>query len=155
MISNHFTATGVVFNSERKILMILHNKLHVWLPPGGHIDENELPDDAVLREIFEETGIKASIISTRNDLFISNEHCRELELPFVILLEDIEGNGAHNHIDMVYLCKAINEELVPQETEINGIGWFTFEEILKLNTYDNVIKTVSKAVKYLHENYAV
>ena len=40
---NHFTATGFVFNESGKILMIKHKKLGVWLPPGGHIDENELP----------------------------------------------------------------------------------------------------------------
>jgi len=83
VIQNHFTATGIVFNSEKKILMIHHNKLQVWLPPGGHIDENELPDDAVLREILEETGVKAKIISrTRNLNIIEKEHCRELAIPF-------------------------------------------------------------------------
>ena len=110
MTINHFTATGIVFNSGNQILMIHHNKLRVWLPPGGHIEENELPDDAVLREIFEETGIRAKILSGKQnlDLSISDNHCRELERPFTILLEDIEGNGTHNHIDMIYICNATN-----------------------------------------------
>jgi 8-oxo-dGTP pyrophosphatase MutT (NUDIX family) len=80
MTENHFTATGIVFNSKQEILMIYHNKLKVWLPPGGHIEENELPDDAVLREIFEETGVKAEIISSKRRLSLTSKHCKELEI---------------------------------------------------------------------------
>ena len=146
MVQNHFTATGIVFNSENKILMVHHNKLQVWLPPGGHIDENELPDDAVIREIFEETGVKVEIVPNTHDLgFIDG--CKELETPFITLLEDIEGNGTHNHIDMVYICEALNENLEPQNSEVHDIGWFTYEEIKELTTFDNVIKTISKAVE--------
>lgn len=151
MIQNHFTATGIVFNSENKILMVHHNKLQVWLPPGGHIDENELPDDAVIREIFEETGVNAKVISLKRELgFIDS--CRELETPFAILLEDIEGNGTHNHIDMVYLCRALSEELKPQDAEVHGIGWFTYDEIKQLTTYDNVVKIIFKAIEHLNNS---
>jgi len=153
MINNHFTATGIVFNSKKEILMIHHNKLKVWLPPGGHIDENELPDDAVLREIFEETGVKAEIISSKRGFPLVSKHCKELEIPFAILLENIEGNGTHNHIDMIYLCRALQEDLVPQENEIHGIGWFTFEQIKALKTFDNVIKTISQAVNYINTQF--
>jgi ADP-ribose pyrophosphatase YjhB (NUDIX family) len=45
--------------------MIYHKKLQVWLPPGGHMEENEIPDDAVLHEIYEETGIKAEILPNK------------------------------------------------------------------------------------------
>ena len=46
---NHFTATGIVFNSKKQVLMIFHNKLQVWLPPGGHIEENEIPEEIDLK----------------------------------------------------------------------------------------------------------
>lgn len=150
MIKNHFTATGIVFNSNKEILMIHHNKLKVWLPPGGHVEENELPDEAVLREVFEETGIRVKIIKNKRNLNLGSKHCKELEVPFVVLLEDIMGDGTHNHIDMVYLCEAINEDFVLQEIEVNGIGWFTLEQIKELKTYDNVIKTVSRAVDFIN-----
>jgi ADP-ribose pyrophosphatase YjhB (NUDIX family) len=62
MTKNNFTATGIVFNSKKQILMIYHNKLQVWLSPGGHIEENEILDDAVLRKIIiiNNTNIPAS-----------------------------------------------------------------------------------------------
>jgi len=151
MVINHFTATGIVFNLKKQILMIFHNKLKVWLPPGGHIEENELPDMAVIREIFEETGIKAVVIPNKNDFLLTDKHCRELALPFVILLEDIEGNATHNHIDMVYICTAINDELVLQKSEANDIGWFSIEEIGKLNTFENVKKEIYKANEFIQK----
>jgi len=150
MIINHFTATGIVFNSKDEILMIHHNKLQVWLPPGGHIEENELPEEAVLREIFEETGIRAEIMPTIQNLDLKSKLCKELNLPFVVLLEDIEGNGTHNHIDMIFICTAINEDLLPQESEIHGIGWFAYEEIKQLETFDNVAKTIKRAIEHLN-----
>jgi len=149
LTKNHFTATGIVFNSKRQILMIHHNKLNVWLPPGGHIEENELPDDAVLREIFEETGINALILSQKQELSLSDKFCKELERPFTILLENIDGNGMHNHIDLIYLCIAINEEFKLKESEVNDIGWFSFNQIKELKTFENVIKTISKAIEYI------
>jgi len=131
--------------------MVHHKKLNVWLPPGGHVEENELPDDAVLREIYEETGIKAKIISNKRNLELSGYRCRELETPFLVLLEDINEDKTHNHIDMIYLCEALNEEFVQQETEIQGIGWFSAERIKELETYENVVKVVYKAVEYIND----
>ena len=152
MAYNHFTATGIVFNLDDTILMIYHRQLKVWLPPGGHIEENELPDDAVLREILEETGVVAKIVSNKRMLCLSNDNnCRELELPFTILLEDIENDGKHNHIDMVYVCLAINNELKPNKTEVDGIGWFTFDEINYMKTYSNVKEAIFKAIEYMKE----
>ena len=152
MAQNHFTATGIVFNNRGEVLMIKHKKLGVWLPPGGHVDENELPCRAALREIFEETGVKAQIISTSNGIgLVSDAHCKELPHPFVILLEDIENTWLHNHIDLVYICKAEFDDFTVNETEADGIGWFTPKAIQGLDTFDNVKNTVAKAAQHIGE----
>jgi hypothetical protein len=69
----------------------------------------------------------------------------------LILLEDIEGDGTHNHIDMIYLCNALNENLVPQNMEITNIGWFTVEQIEKLKTFENVKQTINKAIDFINK----
>ena len=155
MIKNHFTATGIVFNSKSEVLMVKHNKLKVWLPPGGHIDENELPCDAALRETFEETGVRARLIDAKPSPILSTpccKHARELVQPFVILLEDIEGDGTHNHIDLVYLALAESDDLQPQLSEVDDIGWFSQEQFGKLDTFDNVAETIVKAYEYIQQN---
>ena len=149
---NHFTATGIVFNENKQILMIFHKKLNVWLPPGGHIEDNELPTKAVIREIFEETGIKVEIIQTENKILtLSNNDCIELEKPFILLLENIERNWEHNHIDMVYICKALNKNIILQKTEVNDIGWFEIDQVKELKTFENVKQSIQKAFEIINK----
>ena len=40
-MKNEFTVTGLVFNENGHILMVKHKKQGKWLPPGGHVDEND------------------------------------------------------------------------------------------------------------------
>ena len=40
------------------VLLHPHRKLGLWLPPGGHIEANELPDEAAVREVLEESGVR-------------------------------------------------------------------------------------------------
>ena len=54
----HFCATACIVDKEnKKILFIHHKKLNKWLFVGGHIEENEDPETAVIREIKEETNL--------------------------------------------------------------------------------------------------
>lgn len=41
---------------KTKILLIKRRDVPVWVIPGGGIDNNEQPEDAIIREITEETG---------------------------------------------------------------------------------------------------
>jgi 8-oxo-dGTP pyrophosphatase MutT (NUDIX family) len=101
----HFTATGFVVEGGRTILL-WHQRLQQWMPPGGHIDPNEDPVQAVLREIHEETGIVAELIPTAERLAF--EYPEQLPPPYTILLEDIPGpDEAHKHIDLIYFCRPI------------------------------------------------
>lgn len=54
---------GIVYNSNKsKLLLIKRRDVPVWVFPGGGIDPQELPEDAVCREVLEETGIKVKIL---------------------------------------------------------------------------------------------
>ncbi len=56
-----YTAGGILIH-DKKVLLIKHKKLGIWLNPGGHIDEGELPHEAAEREFFEETGVKVTAV---------------------------------------------------------------------------------------------
>ena len=91
-VIKHFTASGLVSDSRGRFLLHFHPKLGIWLPPGGHIEENEEPQDAVLREIREETGLECRIISrdTQAQQFITPlPETGVLPLPMAILKEFI------------------------------------------------------------------
>jgi 8-oxo-dGTP pyrophosphatase MutT (NUDIX family) len=100
----HFTATGFVVHDD-SIALHWHQKVGAWLPPGGHIEENEDPVQAVLREIDEESGLKAEVVPTTPRLDL--DYPTHVVPPFTIMVEDIQDpvQGYHQHIDMIYFCR--------------------------------------------------
>ena len=100
----HFTVTGFVVH-DGSTLLHWHQKVKMWLPPGGHIDENEDPVQAVLREIEEETGVQAKVVPTGPTLDL--DYPTQVPAPFTIMVEDIHDpvKGFHYHIDMIYFCR--------------------------------------------------
>ena len=45
----HFTASAIVFDYQKRVLIVHHSKIGQWLYPGGHIDSNEDPAQAARR----------------------------------------------------------------------------------------------------------
>lgn len=78
-----------------------HQKLGLWLPPGGHVEANELPDEAAVREVLEETGVDVALEAEYGlHLPIAVSHPRMLPRPRGLQLERItEG---HEHVDLIY-----------------------------------------------------
>lgn len=103
-IVRHFTATAFVVHEDH-IALHWHPKVKAWLPPGGHIDENEDPVQAVLREIEEESGIVAEVVPTGASFDL--DYPTHVTPPFTIMIEDIHDPvaGYHQHIDMIYMCR--------------------------------------------------
>lgn len=123
-VVRHFTATGFVVHEDR-VLLHLHPKVREWLPPGGHIDENEDPVQAVLREIEEETGLRAEVVPTGPGLHL--EYPTQVQAPFTIMVEDIHDpvDGYHQHIDMIYFCRLVG----PAKPIKDGWIWVEREEL--------------------------
>lgn len=97
-----FTASALIFNGD-KVLLVEHKKLGVWLYPGGHIEQDETPEETLYREVKEETGLDVSVVDER-DLSLGTDSVVVLHTPYVILCELIDiPNDRHYHIDMVYL----------------------------------------------------
>lgn len=82
-----------------------HPKVKAMLPPGGHIEADEDPVTAVLREIREETGLVAEVIP--RDMPVDVGYPRQLPPPETIMVEDIDDPvvGPHQHIDLIYFCR--------------------------------------------------
>lgn len=135
----HFTASAFVIDSKKRVLLLWHKKLNRWMPPGGHIDENEKPEDAARRECKEETGLDVEIVGdAQTDVFAGQpQEGRMLKKPFLMLLEEIPANGdqpAHQHMDFVYLARPVDETqaLTLAEEEGSDLRWFTARDIGQL-----------------------
>lgn len=122
--TRHFTATGFVVNSG-SVLLHWHRKVKAWLPPGGHIEDNEDPVQAVLREVWEESGVTAEVVPTGHPITL--DYPTQVHAPFTIMVEDIDDpvQGFHQHIDMIYFCKPVD---IP-ETLNDGWLWIEREHL--------------------------
>jgi 8-oxo-dGTP pyrophosphatase MutT (NUDIX family) len=144
----HFTASAIVFDDRDRVLLVHHNKLGMWLYPGGHIDPNEDPAQAAVREVHEETGIHVEVIT--GSLF-QHPAVTSHPTPFAIIEMPIKDAkvGPHHHIDMVYLCRAATTDLTHQPAEVGGCTWVPVAEVATLNTPEELSSLVSAAAGHL------
>jgi 8-oxo-dGTP pyrophosphatase MutT (NUDIX family) len=129
--TRHFTATVYVVNDGATALHD-HDRIDGLLPPGGHVDRDELPHEAGLREVREETGLEPTLLDSTPDL--PAPAGQALPRPRHQLLYDInvhDGTVGHQHVDHVYYATVPSRELDPAEGEA-GAGawdWFTPTEL--------------------------
>ncbi len=121
-MTRDFAVAAFVVHDGR-VLLHWHAKLGRWLPPGGHIEPNELPDEAAIREVLEETGVEASLVDApeANPDLPQPGVPRPLARPAGIVLTAI--SPGHQHIDLVYF--ATGAPAAPRD----GVGWFGPDEL--------------------------
>jgi 8-oxo-dGTP pyrophosphatase MutT (NUDIX family) len=100
-VTRDFTVAVFVVDAGR-ILLHEHRKLGKWLPPGGHIEPNELPDVAARREVVEEAGIDVCLVGGRGLPRDYPGQPVQLVVPAGIQVEFIAPG--HEHIDLVYFA---------------------------------------------------
>jgi 8-oxo-dGTP pyrophosphatase MutT (NUDIX family) len=129
--TRHFVATVYVVN-DGAVVLHEHEKLDMWLPPGGHIDRDELPHEAATRETREEIGLDVELVAPRGDLDSST--ATSIPKPQHFLLEDInvcDGEVGHQHVDFIYYGSAPTREIdpAPGEAPADAWEWFTETEL--------------------------
>lgn len=122
-ITRDFTVAVFVVRDGR-VLLHRHRKLGLWLPPGGHIEPNELPDEAAVREVEEEAGLGIILLQDPDLPEDYPGQPRQLTRPVSIQLESI--TPGHEHIDLIYFATLAPGE---RRTAIEGMHWFTMAEL--------------------------
>lgn len=131
-ITRHFTVTTTIIH-KNKVLLHFHKSLKKWLPIGGHIDRDELPEEAAIREAKEEAGLDIQLYDP--DKKIEVKDVRQLKMPMHIMLHNI--NAFHQHIDLAYYATTETFNLEPEKGETKNLRWFTKDEIEKEKMPDN------------------
>lgn len=119
-----FTVAIFVVDAGR-VLLVLHRKLGKWLPLGGHIELDEDPEIAALREAEEESGFQVELVGERPPT--TEPGTRALIAPRFLDIHRI--NDQHEHIGMIYWArpKAGALRLAPEEH--HDIRWCSIHDL--------------------------
>lgn len=107
---------------DNKVLFILHKEMKKWLPLGGHIELEEDSDQALFREVREESGIEDIEILADKSAPESSER-KPLYTPNYLDIHPI--SDTHKHIGMVYFIRAKSGKVQLAEKKHDDIRWFS------------------------------
>ena len=139
-----FTAAGYVV-SNQKVLLVAHKELRKLLPPGGHLNQDangmfvESPEEAVVREVKEETGLNIEIIGKKYASHGSDEEM--LFVPESMHIHPIDKEHDHYGFDFFCVPKSSVNELKGEEK----CRWFSKKELM--NYPSNLTPKLSAHVK--------
>jgi 8-oxo-dGTP pyrophosphatase MutT (NUDIX family)/GNAT superfamily N-acetyltransferase len=115
--STHVTASAIV-TGDAGVVLHRHKRLGIWLQPGGHIDQGELPWDAARREALEETGLQVTPAASE---------------PSTLLHVDVHpGPRGHTHLDVRYGFTALSVEPAPPDGESPDVAWFSWAQAIAI-----------------------
>ena len=100
---------GVLWHNNKVLLVQRENNpgKGMWTIPGGYVDHEESIGEAIIREIQEETGIKAKPLS-------------------IIALRDRPAEKHNTYI--IFLMQFLGGNLQAQPEEVTDLGFFTLKE---------------------------
>lgn len=131
-VTRDFTV-AVFVHWNGKLLLHRHPKIQMWLPCGGHIEPNELPDEAAVREVLEESGVLVQLQGTGGLDFEpepGTTETKQLIMPLAIQLEHI--TDGHEHIDLVYLATPVEPYDGNIRSDEPTMAWYTENDLAKL-----------------------
>jgi 8-oxo-dGTP pyrophosphatase MutT (NUDIX family) len=122
-----FTVAIFVVHRD-KVLLIHHRQLNKWLPLGGHIELDEDPEQAALREAREESGLDVELLGERPPT--TGPGTRALLAPRFLDIHRI--NDSHEHIGMIYWARPQNGTVTLAAQEHHDIRWCSAEDLAAL-----------------------
>lgn len=146
----HFSATCYVvrvIDGEPKVLLHLHKKHNNWYGLGGHVEGDEDPVAAAIREAKEEAGINVTILSPKK--FHHFKNANELIPPFMLFDQEIDGD--HRHIDCIYVGTTNDEVKMAEQYK-----WFSIRDLDSMDLQEDtrhIAKEVIEFYKTFKKNY--
>lgn len=119
-VPDHVTASSLVIDPPAgRVALVLHGKVNVWLPTGGHCEPGDTSlADTALREAREETGIVGLRLANGNAPTSLDRHGAPCQ-PGV----------AEHHLDVQYFTIAPPESEPVVSEESHDVRWFDYDNL--------------------------
>lgn len=120
-------SVAVIFNAEKKVLLVksTYQRHHPWGLPGGSLEYGETGEEAVVREVHEETNLTIEI---ERFLFVKT--------------------WKPDRVGLYYLCKITDGEFRPSD-EVSEFGYFAPNDLPDIRSQDiELIKRIFEEVVY-------
>jgi 8-oxo-dGTP diphosphatase len=118
------------------VLFVFHKSINAWLCVGGHIEDDETPEEALLREIYEETGKREITLDDVYRHLVASTYptgkahnSRQLLEPVYVDLHDVPPMPGHRHVALVYYLRALSKDVELEECAHSDYRWWRLAEL--------------------------
>ncbi|BEL07994.1 NUDIX domain-containing protein [Actinoplanes sichuanensis] len=113
-------ASAVVTDDDGRVLLARRSDNGRWSVPAGVVDPGEQPADTAVREVFEETGVRAEIV----------------RLAGVASHPVVYPNGDRcEYLNVWFRCRAVGGEIGTTDDESLEVGWFAPDALPALDEW--------------------
>ncbi len=113
---------------RNRVLLRKHDKYNLWLSIGGHIELDEDPNQAAVREVKEEVDLDVELVDDLLPFQMKTDEYQELVPPKFTNRHNI--SETHERITFTYFGKVKSDDIIP-ENEDDTWKWFLKEDLEK------------------------
>jgi 8-oxo-dGTP pyrophosphatase MutT (NUDIX family) len=113
----------VLVRDGEHILIGRHTDVGFWVLPGGALEPGELPADAAVREVWEETGLDVELVNLRGVYGGTDDH--RMHYP---------NGDVVDYVALLFEARVVGGELPEATSELEGLRWVTETELRTLDT---------------------
>lgn len=134
-----------------KVLLRFHDKYKIWLSVGGHVELDEDPIQAALREVKEEVGLDIQIAGKLECSEADTADFRELTPPRFMNRHRI--SSTHEHITLTYFASSKSDTVRVGDVDdkSNDWKWVSLDELRSMELKPHVRHYAEQALKELSQ----